>query len=414
LIYNEWYDIVKQGNIVAINFLIKDNILLLEYSAYDGRDWVRPEFESGNSVTISKTFIFKKEDLYVEDIDEDEFDYDESSVLLIFGKLDIDKKYYKIEGRIFNIPYNVYFDKDIKAYPNYFIDSSGISIFRHIAKVITGDIKICLEDDVGIKFETFNRLIERFPNSYELRLYAEKRISSIIKDEFEKVKNIEKKYEDYMSKKYSKKEMIVDTSFKKSEMSKYEYIYKVLSEMLIDQELYTEPVWQKQILEILTIIFPKYLYSLREVPVKDYYDAKKRKIDFVLIDYNGNMDIIEIKRPYDDPILTNNTYRDNYVPLRELSGSVMQIEKYIFHLTKGGKRAEEVINKYFHDKITSSLKIKIINPTGIIILGRDSSINNKQMNDFEIIKRKYKNIIDIITYDDLLLRLKRIIEKYSS
>ena len=46
-------------------------------------------------------------------------------------------------------------------------------------------------------------------------------------------------------------------------------------------------------------------------------------------------------------------------------------------------------------------------------MGRDASLNENQIIDFEIIKRKYKNIIDIITYDDLLSRLERIIEKYS-
>jgi hypothetical protein len=392
---------------MAINFITKENLLLLDYSPYGDRDWVRPEFEADNDITISKTFTFTKEDLYEDKEDGDEenvLQNQNPSVLLIFGTLDNEGKYYEIKGRKLNIPYNVYFDKNIKVFPYFFIDSSGISIFRHIAKILTNDIKIGLEDDSDIKYETFERLINKFPNSYELRLYSEKRISSILKDEFDKIKNAEQIYENYMSKKYSKKDIMVTDSFKISEKSKYIKMHEILVEMLANQELYTEPVWQKQILEILTIIFPKYLYTLREVPVKDYYDGKIRKIDFTLIDYNGCIDIIEIKRPYDDPILTNRTYRDNYVPLRELSGSVMQIEKYIFHLTKGGEKSESRVNKYFHDKINSTLNIKIINPTGIIIIGRDSSINDEQRKDFEIIKRKYKNIIDIITYDDLLLR----------
>ena len=398
---------------MGIQFITKDDLLLLEYSPYNGRDWVRYEFDADKDVTIAKTFNFKKEDLYYEDEENSDFEYEESSVLLILGKLELDNKYFKINGRIFNIPYNIYFDKNIKLYSNYFISSSGISIFRHIAKVITSDIKIGLEDDANLKLETFDKLVEKFPNSYELKLYAEKRIASIIKDEFDKTKDAERKYENYMSKKYSKIDVIANDSFKLSEMTKYDHIYKLLIDMLENQEVYSEPVWQKQILNILTIIFPKYIYVLREVPIRDYYDNKLRKIDFTLIDYNGNIDIIEIKRPYDNPILTNNTYRDNYVPLRELSGTIMQIEKYLFHLTKGGKKCELSINNYFHDKIKTTLNIKIINPTAIIIIGRDLSLNQKQIIDFEIIKRKYKNVVDIITYDDLLLRLKRIIEKYS-
>jgi len=397
---------------MAINFFKKEKLLLLEYSPYNGRDWVRPEFEADKDVTIAKIFIFKKEDLYDEEDENSKFRYEEASVTLVFGKLDIEEKYYEVEGRKLGISYNISFDKNINIYPSYFT-CEGISIFRHIAKVVTGDIKIGIEDDECINIKTFERLIEKFPNSYELKLYAEKRITAIIRDEFDKTKDAEKKYEKYMGKKYSKSDVISSDITKEFEREKYNEIYQTLTEMLKNQDIYTEPVWQNQILEILTIIFPKYLYVLKEVPVNDYYNGKIRKIDFTLIDYNGNIDIIEIKRPNDKPILTNNPYRENFVPLRELSGAIMQIEKYLFHLTKGGKKSEKIINEHFHSKFTSSLNIKIINPTGIVIMGRDTSFNKDQTADFEIIKRKYKNIIDIITYDDLLLRLKRIIEKYS-
>ena len=52
-----------------------------------------------------------------------------------------------------------------------------------------------------------------------------------------------------------------------------------------------------------------------------------------------------------------------------------------------------------------------------------SDFSEEQKKDFEITKRKYKNIIDIITYDDLLHRLETTIsilenqnntEKYKS
>jgi len=384
----------------------------LEYSPYDGRDWVRFEFEADKDVTIAKTFIFNKEDLYDEEDKSHEFSYEEASVTLIFGKLNTEGKYYEIEGRKLGISYNLFFDKDITIRTNYFT-CYGISVFRHIAKIVTGDIKIGIDDRDCINKKTFEQLIEKFPTSYELKLYAEKRITAIIRDEFDKTIDAEKKYEKYMRKKYSKTDVIASDITKEFEKEKYNNIYEKLTEMLKNQDIYTEPVWQKQILEILTIIFPKYLHVLPEVPVNDYYASKKRRIDFTLIDYNGNIDIIEIKRPNDKSILTDYPYRENFVPLRELSGAIMQIEKYLFHLTKGGKKSETLVNEHFHSKFNSSLNIKIINPTGIVIMGRDKSLNKDQIADFEIIKRKYKNIIDIITYDDLLLRLKRIIEKYS-
>lgn len=89
----------------------------------------------------------------------------------------------------------------------------------------------------------------------------------------------------------------------------------------------------------------------------------------------------------------------------------MQVEKYLFHLSKSGKAGEvDIISK---NKIPPNLKLKIINPKGMVILGRDKDFTTKQQFDFEIIRRKYSNIVDILTYDDILSRLNNTIEMVS-
>ena len=45
----------------------------------------------------------------------------------------------------------------------------------------------------------------------------------------------------------------------------------------------------------------------------------------------------------------------------------------------------------------------------MILLGRDNDFSGEQRFDFEIVRRKYANMIDIMTYDDLLRRLENII-----
>ncbi len=65
------------------------------------------------------------------------------------------------------------------------------------------------------------------------------------------------------------------------------------------------------------------------------------------------------------------------------------------------------------------MKIRVTNPKAIIILGRDRlpngapALSNGQRFDLEVIKRKYANMIDILTYDDLLQRLDNIIASLS-
>lgn len=131
----------------------------------------------------------------------------------------------------------------------------------------------------------------------------------------------------------------------------------------------------------------------------------------MLVDAKGNIDILEIKKPKERQLISKSSsnHRGNFIPTKELSEAIMQVEKYLFHLNKWGKKGEDELNKKYKNKLPNSLKINITNPRGIIILGRDEGLTNNERLDFEIIKRKYTHIADIITYDDLLKRLENII-----
>ena len=88
----------------------------------------------------------------------------------------------------------------------------------------------------------------------------------------------------------------------------------------------------------------------------------------------------------------------------------MQVEKYIYHLSKWGIEGEAKLTEKFKKELPDGVTLHITNPKGIIIMGRSKNLSIDQKNDFEIIKRKYKSIVDIITYDDLVLRLDTIIK----
>lgn len=97
--------------------------------------------------------------------------------------------------------------------------------------------------------------------------------------------------------------------------------------------------------------------------------------------------------------------------IRELSGTVMQLEKYIYFLNRWAKRGEKYLTEKYKDQLPKKFEIHITNPKGFIIMGRENNLAKAQKNDFEVVKRKYKNVIDIISYDDLLNRLKFSIEQ---
>ena len=87
----------------------------------------------------------------------------------------------------------------------------------------------------------------------------------------------------------------------------------------------------------------------------------------------------------------------------------MQAEKYLFHLSKWGIKGETALTAKYAAELPAGMNLRISNPKAIIVVGRDqiggNNMRGDQLLDFEIIKRKYANMIDIITYDDLLRRL---------
>ena len=130
-----------------------------------------------------------------------------------------------------------------------------------------------------------------------------------------------------------------------------------------------------------------------------------------MVDSNGNTDIIEIKKPFENAIMTKGVYRDNFIPLRELSGTVMQVEKYVYYLNRWSEEGERQLTNTYKDALPEGFDIKITNPSGIIIMGRENNLSTEQKRDFEVVKRKYKNVVDIITYDSLIERLETTIKQ---
>ena len=93
----------------------------------------------------------------------------------------------------------------------------------------------------------------------------------------------------------------------------------------------------------------------------------------------------------------------------------MQTEKYLFHLSKWGLKGEQALTERYRDQLPPELSIRIANPKGLIIMGRDPAlriVNGKPRDyrlDLDVIKRQYANMVDVLTYDDLLRRLDNVI-----
>jgi len=393
--------------IIKYEFKKIDNLVIILYEG--NLTWIYKRLNDFGIVTISKVFHVTKNELFPSSNENKE-----RGDSIEFKVANKEQDYYCFPKNILSLDHDLYIHDSIKLEHKIFVAKCGILIFTKIANLVDGSIYIGGDNDNSIPESTFRELLKNFPNTYELNRYASARISSVVSSYLNIKEDYEGKYQKYLNKKISIKGDNLQFEYSAIEALKYKSLLEKLQLMLKGTTSYNESQWQEELLHIILLLYPKYIHAFKEAPVRDTYNNKNRRIDYLLIDSNGNTDIVEIKKPFDECIVTKKTYRDNYIPLRELSGTVMQIEKYIFYLNKWGKKGEEKLTKHYKNELAKGFKIKITNPCGLIIMGRTEGLSNDQIQDFEVIKRKYKNIIDIITYDDLISRLEFTITRWEN
>lgn len=404
----------NQGKLMP-EFIIDSTDVVMTYGQDNGtpNEWVWKALNTDQTVLISRMFTFETQDLRnppSEDQDFDEYEY-----YFSFGTIVDD--YIVIPGRILSIDRDVHIHRSVKLNRKVFAAERNVSVFGRLTKLLehSGPVIVGGKHSEAIPASAFEELQRKFPTTWELDRYASARVHHILANYIDGMKDARARYEQYLNKKslinhQSRLELDV---LNKREIEKYTLIRDVIKDALKSKTNLSEDDWQRLMIPFLTLLFPKYIKVLEKVRIADYYSNPLAKtdriIDIALVDANGNLDIIEVKKPFDDKILRKTPYRDNYIPTSELSGGIMQAEKYLFHLSKWGIEGEKRLTKKFSDHLPDGMSIHISSPKAIIIVGRDQiaegAMTNGQLLDFEIIKRKYANMIDIITYDDLLRRL---------
>lgn len=399
--------------------------VILEYTSedYDAR-WLWHIIREKGRATIGKVFKFDRGDLLDEPTDAElEDDIELERFVYRFRFAQVQDGYYHIEGRHLDIPNPVLIGEGVALSRKLFSAHRDISIFRRVAGLIEPGQPIAIGGDreEAIPVADFERLLTKFPSTGELNRYADARVADVLGEYFDGMKDARRAYEQYLNRRMSILEgkPLETDEILETELEKYLLIRKAVADWLNASEVRTERDWQRLIITFLLLIFPKYVAILQNVRIADTYSRPGmtgyRDIDIALVDAAGNLDIIEIKKPHEVKLLAATRYRDNRVPSRELTGTIMQAEKYLFHLSKWGMTGEQALTTRYRAQLPAGMEIRITNPKAILILGRDrqddeaSLLDPSLRVDFEVIRRKYANMIDIMTYDDLLRRLDNII-----
>lgn len=392
-------------------YLILKYVIGVDYY-FQNRNWIDENIEQNINFKLAKIFDLNSTKLIQVNSDQtsDSLGEDYKEYSFIIGNRI--GKWFKLDNDVLGLKYNCYISSEADIVVDYFLTGTNINVLKKITDLINTDLYIGPDKDSNLILEEFENLISLFPTAYEIGLYRDARVTSVLRNYFDNVSDKKHLYEKYLNKKFDGKQLStgkIKNIVRETEILKYEAILQSLKEMLKNENEYTENDWQNQIVDLITILFPKYIKVIKELKFKDVND-KNRRLDFGLIDFDGNLDILEIKKSASIDILAKGLYRDNYIANRDLIGSVMQIEKYIYYLNKGGHSLSNRLNdKYSRDL---GLEINITNPKGIILLGRSNNLTRFQKNDFELIKRKYNNIVDILTYDNLIERVEKIINSF--
>ena len=398
---------------MALKLVPSGDNLFLEYTpdhSTSGK-WLADKL-ANEGHTFRRTFTVVRKDLTNPT---DEYDSDNYAWKFRIGTKSGD--YWQIQKSVLGLKYDLLFSQDIQLHIRHFIAIRDISIFYKLDKLIDEQIVIGGGKENAIPQSAFELLVKEFPTTTELWRYADERIASKVSEYLETMTDAESRLANFWKRRRGHN-ALAQLKAKDSiriadelDLEKYTFLKNRLVEMLDSPAKYREPVWQKEVADLFLLIYPQYIAVLDNVEVKEEYTRPKstsRKFDLVLVNATGHIDLIEIKTPYKH-ILSQGTYRDNYVPLRELSGAIIQAEKYIFYLNKGGKKAEDKLTETHSSKLPDGLSLKVSNPRTIILAGRDDQLTKEQKDDFEFIRRKYVNVMDILTYDDLLMRVDNII-----
>lgn len=392
---------------------IDDRVVLTYEPEQSDPRWVDDKLDSEGTVKLLRTFTLRRAHVFQSDALEEDRNDERDLRRFVVGSRE--GKFRTIYKEVLGLKYDLRLHDSVSLSKRIFVAERGISVFRRIDELSNEPIVIGGEREGTIPIAEFYHLLRAFPKSTEMTLYARARISRILREYFDTMSDVEQQFDQHMK----RKARTLDFNRIKPhgriaaantvEKEKLTYVRARLSEMLDYAESYTEAEWQLVVADLFLLIYPQYITVLQNLKVREDYSKDQgrtnRYIDLALVDSNGRLDIIEIKKPFERALVSQNVYRDNHIPKRELSGTIMQTEKYLFFLSKSGTEGERDISERHAETLPNGLKVKILNPKAYILAGRDNNLSDREKFDFEFVRRQYSNMIDIITYDDLLRRL---------
>ncbi|MBK8850498.1 MAG: DUF4263 domain-containing protein [Saprospiraceae bacterium] len=236
-----------------------------------------------------------------------------------------------------------------------------------------------------------------------LRNLNTKLIQQLTSDDIE---NLGKFYVE-ASKKYSRPDIVkkmIKGLQKNAQLLTLQEVINKYEKLLKDNP--AESAWQDFFNEYITLFDNRYY---QKINYKNIALGITKYPDLVLVDIYGYLDFYELKKA-DTKLLEYDKDHKTYYWSKNLSMVVAQVADYLQRARENSIAYAKAIKEQTATEDFTGIEVSIINPRAIIVAGNSKELNTTQkQNHFKNLRESLKDI-EFVLYDELLDRLKNLLE----
>lgn len=237
-----------------------------------------------------------------------------------------------------------------------------------------------------------------------LRNLNQKLIDQLTADDIEKIGDF---YVD-ASKKYKRADLVKRMTFGLQKNAQILTLQEIIAkyESLL-KENPPESSWQKFFDEYITLFDTRYAHKIN---YKNIATGITKYPDLVLVDIYGYIDFYELKKS-STPLIQYDSSHKTWYWTKDVSMVIAQATDYLQKSKENAISYTKAIKEETETESEEGIDVNIINPRVIIVAGSTKELNTtKKLNHFKNLRESLKDI-EFVLYDELLERLKNLLDK---
>lgn len=167
-----------------------------------------------------------------------------------------------------------------------------------------------------------------------------------------------------------------------------------------------ESTWQSFFDEYITLFDTRYAHK---IDYKNIATGITKYPDLVLVDIYGYIDFYELKKS-STPLIKYDSSHKTWYWTKEVSMVISQAADYLQRAKENATNYTKAIKNETETESEEGIDVNIINPRVIIVAGSTKQLNTQKKQDhFKNLRESLKDI-EFILYDELLERLKNLLD----